>query len=336
MSTNVVSISNKMPAAFQAIVDDLGVNDDLSGGMGTGFSVVSIKGSRWRLKMGGESQVIMNPETGEVVPSIEVVLLKANPHYSKIWYAKNYTEGDDVAPDCMSTNGETPDAGCAAPQSETCVSCPHDVWGSKMNEETGAKGKECQDHRRVAVLFTSELNRNEDANVIGPALLRIPAASLKDLKLYGKGLSSQYGLPYMAVVTRLGFDPEVSFPKLTFKAARALTEEEAEIVVEQMSGEVTEGILTGSDIIGTSEPAPKPPAKEKPKPKEPAGTVDVTFDEVPSEPAVAPVTQKKEAAPEKAVETPAPVEAPAEEVADSSGVSDDISSIMGDLDNLDL
>jgi len=287
MTSNVVPFEQKnLPAAFQDM-EDLGVNDDLAGGMGQGFSILSVKGGRWRLKAGGESEPIVNMETGEVKPSIEVVLLKANPHYSKIYYAKNYEEGDDSSPDCFSINGEAPDVASTAPQAEACAGCPNDVWGSRITD-SGEKGKLCSDHRRVSVLFLEELNMDADDMSIGPALLRVPAASLKDLKLYGKGLTDAYGLPYMAVVTRLGFDPEVAFPKLTFKAVRPLSDEESHTVVAMMGGDVTDAILTGSDIIATSN---APAAKKQPAKVAKAAipqTVDVTFDEQPSAEATAP------------------------------------------------
>lgn len=330
--SNVVPFENtNLPAAFKEL-NDLGSNDDLAGGMGSGFSVLSIKGSRWRLKAGGESEPIVDMDTGEIKPSIEVVLLKANPHYSKIYYGKQYEEGDDAGPDCFSIDGETPDPSGAAIQADTCASCPNDVWGSKITD-SGEKGKKCSDHRRVAVLFTEELGMDPEDMVVGSALLRIPAASLKDLKLYGKGLTDAYGLPYMAVVTRLGFDHEVSYPKITFKAVRPLTDEESHTVVAMMGSEVTNSILTGSDIIATT----TAPARAAPVARQiPQKSVDVSFDEPTSEETVAPAPKKTPSKKEAASPAAEPDAEPASDAEVPVSAQADIDDIFDDLDSLEL
>ena len=74
------------------------------------------------------------------------------------------------------------------------------------------------DVRRVAILPADDMDYS-------PILLRIPGASLGDLAAFGKALK-QRGIPYAAVVTKLSFDPDASFPKILFQFERVLTPEE--------------------------------------------------------------------------------------------------------------
>jgi hypothetical protein len=91
------------------------------------------------------------PAGGQPLFSLDVVLLKANPQLSKLYYSKAYAEGDDGAPDCSSANGITPDSGVPNPQSASCAGCPQNVWGSKITPQ-GTKTKACADMRRLAVV----------------------------------------------------------------------------------------------------------------------------------------------------------------------------------------
>ena len=93
--------------------------------------------------------------------------------------------------------------------------------GSRITEY-GKKAKECSDSRRVAVVMADDL---AGANFDGPLLLRVPPASLQDLKIYGDRMAAK-SAPYNIIVTALGFDLDTAYPKLTFKAVKPLTREQ--------------------------------------------------------------------------------------------------------------
>lgn len=209
---------------------------DLTGGVSVGFPVLSIKGKAFHIKQGGEATLVENPnDPGEPATSLNVILLKANPHISKVYYENGYVEGEDSKPTCYSNNGVAPEDDSEEKQSNRCATCPKNQWGSRITDN-GKKGKACSDSRRVAVAPAGEPDN--------AMLLRIPAASLKPLMQYGKALSSK-GVPYQAVVTKLSFDHSVAHPLLKFAPAAAVTEEQAEVVVETMHGDVVEAILAG-------------------------------------------------------------------------------------------
>lgn len=227
---------------------------ELTANVGTGgFPVMSIKGKQFTLVKSGERETLMNPnDQDEVATSINVVILKANPNLSKVWYAKGYVEGSDAKPDCFSNDGIAPDPSAEKPQAKKCSVCPKNEWGSKVTED-GKKGKACADSRRLAIA-------NVDA-IDDPILLRAPAATLKPLAEYGSELAKR-GVPYNAVLTKIGFDREAASPKLTFKAVGFLTEDQYEQVTKVADDEVV------ASILGKPGESPVPEAAEAEQPKE--------------------------------------------------------------------
>ena len=200
-------------------------NDDLGAGVAASYAVVGYRGKVWSLKFQGNEMPLMRDDGDGPRNSIEVVILKASPNISKIYYKSGYVEGSNASPDCWSATGVTPDVSVLNKVHPTCADCPMNVWGSKISE-AGKQVKACVDSRRLAVVPVADI---ENDRFGGPMLLRVPAASLKDLKAYGDLLNS-FQVPYYAAVTKISFDSVEAFPKFVFVAPRALDEDEAEMV----------------------------------------------------------------------------------------------------------
>ena len=219
MSTAVVAITGAMPAIFQGQK----AGGDLTTGVVEGFPTISYRGKVWRIRKGGEETNYVD-DKGDAVQSLEFVLAKANASLAKVYYSAAFEEGSTGKPDCWSADGTKPDANVLSPVSATCAACPNNVWGSRISD-TGKKGKLCADRRRLAVVGPADLaKRGIDCDKF---LLHIPAGSLKGLAEYEKKVLTPKGIPYFAVVTRIGFDTTQAHPLLTFKATRFLTEQEA-------------------------------------------------------------------------------------------------------------
>ena len=249
------------------------------GGVSGGYPIISIKGKIFTRVAGDDREIIKKPGEDDPASSIEVVILKQNPHLSKVYYTGNYTEGSDEKPLCYSNNGLTPEADAQQPQAKNCSTCARNVWGSRITEN-GGKGKECSDSRRIAVAPLGLLN--------DPMLIRIPAASLKAIDQYGDSLVKRQ-VPYQLVVTRIGFDYTVAHPALTFKALGMVDESSANEVVETLNGSLVDriiGLLPSEHAVAATPSAP--------------------VENIPTEPVVAPVAAKPKPAP--VVEpTPEPV-----------------------------
>lgn len=312
----------KVPAALRDVMTEA---DDLSAGVSGGFAVMSFKGSRWKIKYQGEEHQILNSD-GDPVASLEAVLLKANPHITKNYYEKGYTEGAAEAPDCFSLDGVRPDPGVEKPQSDACARCPKNVFGSRITP-AGKKAKACQDNRRLAIVPAADL---ENETFGGPMLLRVPAASLADLALMGKNLKAR-GFPYNAVTVRIGFDMDVAYPKLTFRPIRPLTDEEAVTVRELLHDDKLERILAEAVELRDA------PVEEAEEPK----------DDLFEQPVAAkPAAPAPKAAPAKAAAKPAaakPAPKPAAKPAAVAGDGDlsgedsldaDIRGILSELGDL--
>jgi hypothetical protein len=304
-AANVVPFAGgKVPAILQNAAADA---DDLSAGVTGGFAVVSFRGSKWRVKYQGEEHPVLNAD-GDPIPSLEVVILKANPHITKTYYKQGYSEGAAEQPDCMSMDGLRPDVGVALKQADTCAKCPQNVFGSRITP-SGKKAKACQDNRRLAVVPANDI-ANETLG--GPMLLRVPAASLADLSMMGKNLKAR-GFPYNSVIVKVSFDMDTAYPKLMFKPVRPLTDDEGTQVLPLLTDPKLERILaeavevTSRDTEQGTQDAPKAdPLFEEPQP-----------------------TKAKVAKPKVKV-----VEPPADDLSGDSALEQDIKGILDELGDL--
>lgn len=240
----VKSDLGQLPAAMAGIYGDAAKETagDLVAGVVAGFPTISYRGKVWRIRKGGEEQNYLDAN-GDAVQSLELILVKATPSLAKVYYATVFEEGATGKPDCWSADGVKPDANVTEPVSKTCAVCPNNVWGSRVSE-TGKKGKLCADRRRMAVIGPADLQAN--GVECEKLLLHAPAGSLKGLAEYAEKVLKPKGIPYFAVVTRVGFDTATAHPLLTFRATRFLTEDEAKAVLEIRDGADVARILQES------------------------------------------------------------------------------------------
>jgi len=218
-------------------------NDDLSSGIQSSFGLIGYKGKVWSIRYRGDETPLMREDGDGARGSIEVVILKASQSVSKIWYEQGYVEGSNAAPDCFSNNGVAPEPTSAKPQCASCAACKHNAWGSRITP-AGKQGKACADSKRLAVVPADDIG-NEMFG--GPMLLRVPAASLQDLAMYGQKMQ-QMGYPYYSVATRIAFDPNEAYPKFTFSAIRPLKADEAPLILAERDGHQVNRILSESEF----------------------------------------------------------------------------------------
>jgi hypothetical protein len=214
-------------------------NTDLVGGLQGGYPIISYKGKVWHIVEGDKRTLVTNDD-GEAKGSIEGVILKANPHLSKLYYQSGYEEGSNEKPTCYSNDGLAPPADVQDRQSDTCATCPHNVWGSRISEN-GAKGRACSDLRRLAFAPLGALDM--------PMLLRVPAATLKELAAYATMLDRRKTL-YQTVVTKISFDHTVAHQKFLFKAVRFIDAEEYQTITEVGERDIINQIIGLSAAAG--------------------------------------------------------------------------------------
>lgn len=194
------------------------------GGVGNSSQRISIKGGVFRLLAGGKEMASIDERF------LDVIIVKAAPKVSRIFYAKSY-DGDNITgPDCWSNDGERPDASAENKQSTTCMTCPQNIAGSGQGNS-----RACRYQQRLAVVLEN--------NIEGAVLqLTLPATSVfgkedgdkRPLQAFARNLALQNPpiSPEM-IVTRMKFDTKAEAPKLHFAPSRWLTDEEYAIVKTQ-------------------------------------------------------------------------------------------------------
>lgn len=195
-----------------------------------GFPRISIGGAKFHLIDGDDKTLLTDPNNPDLpAMQLEVVVVGFNPGVSKTFYKGKWTEGDAGEPDCSSDDGITPDPHVATPQCTNCASCPQNAWGSKISEQ-GKEIKACSDNKRLVILPVNDLDESK------AIALTITPASLKPWAEFVRALDGK-GVEISTCVTKLQFDPSVTFPRLQFKFGRYLTPEELAIARERESGD---------------------------------------------------------------------------------------------------
>lgn len=320
--TALIKANPQLPAAIQKLMSIAtpDVMNEMSGGVTSGFPILGYKGKVWRKREKGAEVLHVDAE-GNAMPTIDVVLVQANPNPSKIFYDKKFEEGTNEAPRCFSNDGGKPDASVKDPISKVCATCPNNVWGSRITDN-GKKSRACSDARRMAVVFANDLYEN--GSECQKFLLRVPPASLNPLKDYAEKVLAVKGIPFFGIVTRIGFDVTAAHPQFIFKPARFLNDEEADAIVQLRGSEDVKRILAeaqefpagasaggeddGTQASGTADPVSPTPAAATTAPaggKKPAAMRPASDEEA----GIAAASPPRAAAPAPAPAAPAPAPA---------------------------
>lgn len=279
---NIVPINQaRVPSNMRArLQGGVAINRNFSDGVRDAFPMLSIKGKVFRIRMDGNETPLIDQQTRQVIPFLDVVLTNASRMISKAYYIKGFSDdGDFTPPDCWSLDGVRPDPSVAEKQSPTCVNCPKNAFGSapSRNPEEGKRGgKACSDARRIAVLMPGQLG---DANKEPMTfLLRVPATSLKSLKAYAQMLERQ-GWEPAACVTRLSFDYNEAYPKLMFNFVDGLDDAEYDQVLKIAESPSVAAMLEAPDFDTGVPNNPTPNAATEPRVRQAAPIMQA--DEVP-------------------------------------------------------
>lgn len=285
-----------------------------------GFPVVSIKGKVFHVVRDGERTLVTKPGEDDPASALEVIIVGANPHRSRVYYKSGYEEGSNAKPDCYSNDGKAPANDSSSPQSKSCATCVHSQFGSKVSE-SGQKGFACANSQRIAVAPVGSIN--------DPMLLRIPGASLSKFTEFVKEVA-RAGYDLDEITTKVGFDYSVAHPALTFKATGVLPEEMLAAAREQGKSELV------GQIIGTIEmphreaefasPAVAALPKREPKP-EPKKEAAAELEEVVTKAAAKPKAKVKTE--DEVEEAPKKVAKP---VATVESMGDDLDSLLDGTD----
>ena len=226
-------------------------NDVFMAGLpqGGGFPTIGLKGTRFAVRADGAETVLPSVE-------IAVVLISAKSNLDKTYYASKYDPNASEAksPDCFSKDGIKPDASATMKQCESCAGCPQNQFGSGTdNQGNPGKGKACADTKMLAVFCNN--------GVYG---FKITPSSLKAFGHYCKE-TSRRGIDLSTAITVIGFDPNFSFPVLTFNFGGFLGEDQVNKIAALKSSPEVADIIGGSPNLVAPRVA-SAPVIEAPKP----------------------------------------------------------------------
>jgi hypothetical protein len=194
------------------------------GGAGVTTKRISIKGGVFRLVAGGKEVAAIEDR------HLDVIIVRAAPKVSRIFYAGAYDAEKIVRPECWSNDGEKPDASIESPQNKTCMGCPQNEAGSG-----NGNSRACRFQQRLAVVLAN----NPEGDVLQ---LTLPATSIfgkedgdkRPLQAYARYLAAQTPpVNPEQIITRMKFDTKAESPKLFFAPTRWLTDDEYPIAVNQ-------------------------------------------------------------------------------------------------------
>lgn len=186
----------------------------------TGVKRIVPKNGIFRKVVGGE-------EMGKLKGDLNVVIVNASPHVSRIFYSKPWSpEAEPTAPDCFSNDGRSPDPQSANKQAERCDTCPMNVKGSGQGQS-----KACRYSRRLAVALEDDFGTALEGEIY--------QINLASKSLFGDvGSDRQWTfenyIKYLAnngksidwFVTRISFNEDNDNQSLLFSPVRHITREE--------------------------------------------------------------------------------------------------------------
>lgn len=256
------------------------------GGTGASTKRISIKGGVFRLVAGGKEITSIEDR------HLDVVIVRAAPKVSRIFYAGAYDADKIVRPECWSNDGEKPDASLESPQNSTCMGCPQNEAGSGMGNS-----RACRFQQRLAVVLANDL----EGSVLQ---LTLPATSIfgkedgdkRPLQAFARYLAAQTPpVNPEQIITRMKFDTKAESPKLFFQPVRWLTDDEYPAVVAQSESDDAKKAVTltvaqadGVKAAPMAIPGAAPKAAAKPAP---APVVEDEEEEAPAPKAKAPKTK---------------------------------------------
>jgi len=197
--------------------------NNLAGGSGGGSGMrrISLRGGRFRELVNGEQVNVNNSG------SLNVVILDA-AKISRAYYAGTYDPENPSGPTCWSadTQRPSPDVPDGQRQASACKDCPMNVRGSGQGET-----RACRYSQRMAVALEGQYDKIYQVNLAAMSVFGQAKDGKMPMQAYANYLKA-HNAPPSAVVTEMYFDDNSDVPKLYFKAARPLEEDELQRVIE--------------------------------------------------------------------------------------------------------
>lgn len=188
---------------------------------------ISIRGSRFRLMVGGE-------QVGKAKSTpLNAIIVRASG-INRTYYQGTYDPENPTPPRCWSVDGTAPSPNVPKDQrmASKCASCKMNIKGSGQGQS-----RACRFSMRLAIMLEGDAEDNIYQ-------MQIPATSIFG-KREGSNMGFQAYVKYLAemqnshgtVVTQMEFDEDAETPKLFFKPVRTVDADEWNTVEELYDSE---------------------------------------------------------------------------------------------------
>lgn len=170
---------------------------------------------------------------GNPIKDNKIDVVVADGILENCYYEGEFDAENPMPPVCYAFGRDEkemkPHAESSKPQSESCVGCRHNEWGTA---ERG-KGKACKNVRRLALLPTTDMTVG-GLKKMEPAYLKIPVTSVKGWAAYIRGIAAMRHRPPFGVVTKVACVPDVKTQfKVTFEHVADLPDNLAEVATDR-------------------------------------------------------------------------------------------------------
>lgn len=162
---------------------------------------------------------------GNEVPGNKLSVIVLDSVLENAMYVGQFDPSTPQSPICYAfgrTDAEMkPHEKAPQPQSPTCSTCEHNVFGTSDR----GKGKACGNVRRLALIPASDLEQAQDIEEAKLAYLKVPVTSVKAWAGYVQQLSNTLKRPPFAVVTEISVQPDNKTQlKVQFRMVESITE----------------------------------------------------------------------------------------------------------------
>jgi hypothetical protein len=215
---------------------------------------LSYEGKVWTVSANGDKRKLTKVNDDgdeEAVGTMRVVILDYAKRRGRALYEGAYDPAKPGKPTCWSEDGIRPHASVEAKQHTTCEGCPMSIKGSKVNDN-GKAVTACSQHRMLAIVPANKLD-------FTPLRLKLSITSdwdgqSPDLEAQGWFAFSNFtsylqkkGASHTAAfVTKMRFDPNVTWPKVMFAHDRWLTDTELAAVKPIVKSDAVKSLLAGT------------------------------------------------------------------------------------------
>lgn len=159
------------------------------------------------------------------------------------YYEGKFDSNDPVPPVCFAFGRKVefmrPHEKSSSPQSKTCATCPHNVFGTA---DTGA-GKACKNTRRLGLVPADAIEKGHDLMGTETAFLKVPVTSCQGWDAHVKSVANTLKKPPAFIVTEIHSmpDPKVQVV-VTFRVKEIIEDRAAWPAIKEKMLKVRETI----------------------------------------------------------------------------------------------